>query len=41
MLEYRLHKEKIGLARFSKQMTGTAKTIRNLKQRGVEVYGIA
>ena len=37
MLHYRLHKEKPGLARFSKQMSGTAKTIKDLKKRGVEV----
>ena len=37
MMLYRLHKEKRGLARFSKQMTGTAKTVKQLKARGVEV----
>lgn len=37
MLAYRLHKDKHGLERFSKQMTATLKTIRELKKRGVEV----
>jgi len=37
MLGYRLHKEKEGLTRFSKEVPKTAKMIKDLKARGVEV----
>lgn len=37
MLDYRLHKEKPGLDRFSKSFTKTAKLIKGLENRGVEV----
>lgn len=37
MLSYRIHKEKIGLERFSKDTTKTAQAINQLIARGVEV----
>ncbi|KAH7728235.1 mediator complex subunit 31 [Aphelenchoides avenae] len=37
MLAFRVHKEKEGLARFSKELSGTVKTIKQLQERGVEV----
>ncbi|KAI1724469.1 ATP dependent DNA ligase domain-containing protein [Ditylenchus destructor] len=37
MLDYRLHKDKIGLDRFSKQISKTAKTLKELAERGVEI----
>lgn len=38
MLAFRVHKEKEGLARFSKELSGTVKTIKQLQERGVEVF---
>ncbi|KAL3081864.1 hypothetical protein niasHT_013429 [Heterodera trifolii] len=37
MLDYRLHKDRQGLARFAKERTGTANAIKRLKERGVQV----
>lgn len=37
MLNYKVHKEKRGLARFSKMQSDTMKTLHNLKDRGVKV----
>lgn len=37
MLEYKLHKDKDGLARFSKEQSSTMKTLRKLRERGVQV----
>ncbi|KAI1716292.1 SOH1 domain-containing protein [Ditylenchus destructor] len=37
MLDYRLHKDKIGLDRFSKQISKTTKTLKDLAERGVEI----
>ena len=37
MLSYRIHKEKVGLERFSKDTTKTAQAINQLIARGVEV----
>uniref|UniRef100_A0A183TV30 Mediator of RNA polymerase II transcription subunit 31 n=1 Tax=Toxocara canis TaxID=6265 RepID=A0A183TV30_TOXCA len=37
MLDYKLHKEKQGLARFSKQQSSTMKTLNKLRERGVKV----
>lgn len=37
MLDYKLHKDKEGLARFSKQESSTMKTLNKLRERGVKV----
>jgi len=37
MLTYRLHKDKEGLARFSKEFSPTSQIIKDLKARGVDV----
>uniref|UniRef100_A0A915CR31 DUF3456 domain-containing protein n=1 Tax=Ditylenchus dipsaci TaxID=166011 RepID=A0A915CR31_9BILA len=37
MLTYRLHKEKEGLARFSREISKTANTLKDLAERGVEI----
>lgn len=41
MLEYHLHRERIGINRFSKETTKLAKLAHNLEKRGVEVIIIA
>uniref|UniRef100_A0A183BSF5 DUF3456 domain-containing protein n=1 Tax=Globodera pallida TaxID=36090 RepID=A0A183BSF5_GLOPA len=37
MLDFRLHKDRQGLARFAKERTGTVNAIKKLKERGVQV----
>uniref|UniRef100_A0A914GYB0 DNA ligase n=1 Tax=Globodera rostochiensis TaxID=31243 RepID=A0A914GYB0_GLORO len=37
MLDFRLHKDRRGLARFAKERTGTVNAIKKLKERGVQV----
>lgn len=37
MLDYKLHQEKKGIKRFSKQESSTAKAINKLRKRGVKV----